>query len=75
MKKETEQAFNTMVEEMRMKGNKLKKFIFMDRETKSIWSFDKKETFEDFMKLYVDEDEVNKLHFYNNGNVVSLHGE
>lgn len=75
MKKETEQAFNTMVEEMRMKGNKLKKYIFMDRETKAIWSFDKKETLEDFMKLYVDKDEVNKLHFYNNGNVVSLHEE
>lgn len=73
MKKETEQAFNTMVEEMRMKGTKLKKYVFIDREAHSIWSFDSMETLHDFMRLYVSDYEKSKLKFYNFGRVVSLH--
>ena len=73
MKEETKTAFNNMVEEMRMKGNKLKKYVFIDRGIKAIWSFETMETLHDFMRLYVDESEKSKLKYYNFGRVVSLH--
>ena len=72
MKEETKTAFNNMVEEMRMKGNKLKKYVFIDRDTKALWSFETMETLHDFMRLYVDESEKSKLKYYNFGRVVSL---
>ena len=73
MKEETKTAFNNMVEEMRMKGNKLKKYVFIDRDIKVIWSFETMKTLHDFMRLYVDESEKSKLKYYNFGRVVSLH--
>ena len=68
-----ETTFNELINKMRLRKRRLKKYVFADRRKKAIWSFNTKEERNDFIFHYCYVYEFRDLKFWNNNKIIILH--
>ena len=66
------EELNNLITKMRMKDHKYKRYIFIDKESQCIWSFETAIQMNKFIDFYCQVGD--KFNIYNNGRFIVLRG-